>query len=398
MRVALCHTRATDVGGVERYVHALAVRLIEAGHEVHYFCNWWDETVDPRIRLHRVPYWGKQIKWLKVLCFDLLSRRAIEAEGPFDVVHGFSKTSRQDIYRDGSGCAADYHAHMLATHPSPWARLARRHSLAQAVIRRIEARRYTPGACKRIVAISRLVKEQILARYPLAPEQVEVIYNGVDLERFTPALAARARPEVRRELELPPEEPLLLFVGSDYRRKGLQTFLEALARLPRGAGVVIGRERRRAAAAYEREAERLGLGGRVRFLGVQKEVRRFFAAADALAFPTLFDAFGNVTLEAMASGLPTVVSSRAGSAEVVEDGASGAVLSDPQDPTELADALRPYLDPHLARAHGARARALAEDYSWDRHFDRIIVTLYGEVAGRPAAAPPPPAPSSISAQ
>ena len=106
MRVAFTHPRASDVGGVERQAHSVALGLLEQGHEVHFFCQRSDSSVDPRIRIHHVPEPVRFLRATKVWLFDVSCRRAVEREGPFDVVHGFGKTSRQDVYYDGSGCLA----------------------------------------------------------------------------------------------------------------------------------------------------------------------------------------------------------------------------------------------------------------------------------------------------
>lgn len=117
MRVALTMTRASDVGGVERQAHSVARALLDAGHEVHVFAQRRDRGVDARIRFHRIPNpigpWvprasKRSLRAAKVWLFDRLCARATLREGPFDLVHGFAKTSRQDVYYDGSGCLADY--------------------------------------------------------------------------------------------------------------------------------------------------------------------------------------------------------------------------------------------------------------------------------------------------
>ena len=72
------------------------------------------------ITFHKIPYTFKPLRWAKVLAFDRMTRRAIDRHGPFDIVHGFTKTSRQDIYTDGSGCLQDFQAYSLSR--SAWRR------------------------------------------------------------------------------------------------------------------------------------------------------------------------------------------------------------------------------------------------------------------------------------
>ena len=381
MRVALTMTRASDVGGVERQAHSVAVALLDAGHEVHVFAQRCDASVDPRIRFHRIANPVRPIRAAKVWLFDRLCERAVLRAGPFDLVHGFAKTSRQDVYYDGSGCLADFQTWSIDSLPQAWRRRWRRASLHQRVVARIERSRYTRGNFRRILAISELVRGQILRRHGLSPEEVETLYPGVDLERFRPADAAQ-RAALRAELALPADTPLLVFLGSDYRRKGLPAFLRALAHLPGAHGLVIGRERPARVRGYAEQAAALGVGSRTHFLGVRPEPGPYLAGADCLLFPTHFDAFGSAVLEALACGTPAVVSARAGAAELVADAKAGAVLVDPEDAEALARAARPFLEPGRRQEASRLARQEAERHPWRRHVDRVLALYEELVAAR----------------
>lgn len=390
MRIALVHPRASDVGGVERQAHSVAVGLLDAGHEVHYVCERADANVDPRLEIHRVPKPLRFARATKVWLFDVLSRRALAAAGPFDLVHGFGKTSRQDVYYDGSGCLADFQSYSIdATHASPLARALRRASLHQRVAARIERARYTPGNYRRILAISELVRGQILRRYGLPPEDVETLHPGVDLERFHPGRAAAARPALRAELGLAADAPLVVLLGSDYRRKGLPCLLEALAALPGVHAAVVGREKPRRVREYRDLARQLGVADRVHVLGLRRDPEHVLAAADCMVFPSHFDAFGSAVLEAMACGVPTVVSRRAGAAELVVEGKTGALVDGPEEPDALAAGVRSLLGERGAEA-GRQARREAERHSWEAHVARVFA-VYRDILGEVAPAERVPA-------
>jgi UDP-glucose:(heptosyl)LPS alpha-1,3-glucosyltransferase len=334
------------------------------------------------------------LRALRVAHFDRQAQRALARLGPFDVVHGFGKTSRQDVYRDGSGCVADFEAASQRTPDAAgrrtpdaagrrtpdaaWRRALRRASPQARAVARIERERYQPGACRFVLPISALVRDQILRRYALAPERVRVLHPAVDTERFTPRLAPEARTVLRAELALPAAAPLLVFVGSDFRRKGLPEFLAALQRLPGVHALVLGNDRTAHARRQRDLAGALGVAERVHFAGVRPDPERLLAAADCLVFPSRFDAFGNAVLEAMASGLPVVVSRQAGSAELVIPGQTGAVVDAPEDAAALAAAIEPYLDPALRLAAGARARRVAEQHAWEHQLSRVLA-VYAEV-------------------
>lgn len=375
MRVAITHTRFQEVGGVERYIYEFCQRLIAAGHEIHYFCHFWQEEPDG-IFFHKIPYFFKPLRWAKVLAFDRLTRRAIQRHGPFDIVHGFTKTSHQDIYTDGSGCLQDFQAYSM--NRSTWRRHLGRITPHQQAVLAIQRARFTRGNFKRIITVSALVKEQICRRYGLTDQEVEVVYNGIDLERFHPGNIEKHRGAVRAELELADDVPVVLFVANDYERKGLATLLRALKQLDGAVCLVIGKERPHREQRFVQLAEDLGIAARVRFLGVRPDIEKYYAASDLSCLPTYFDAFGMVVLEAMATGIPSIITKTAGAAEIIVEGETGSVLPDPDDDQTLTGLMRPFMDLAVAQKAGRRARKECLQFSWDSHFDRIL-EIYDEV-------------------
>jgi UDP-glucose:(heptosyl)LPS alpha-1,3-glucosyltransferase len=296
-------------------------------------------------------------------------------------VHGFGKTSRQDVYFDGSGCLADFQSWSIdGAIGSAWRRRLRRASPHQRVVARIERARYTRGNYRRVLAISELVRRQILDRYQLPPGDVERLHPGVDLDRFAPDPAARER--TRRVLGVGPAVPLIAFLGSDYRRKGIATLLAAIVRLPGAHAFVVGGERADRRAQFEGEASAAGLSARVHWLGVQPDPQRWLAAADLLLFPSRFDAFGSAVLEALACGVPAVVSRAAGAAELVTEGKTGAVLDALDEGAAWAAASRPFLDPTRRAELRSLARESAERHPWSHHAERVL-EVYRELLAEP---------------
>jgi UDP-glucose:(heptosyl)LPS alpha-1,3-glucosyltransferase len=386
MKIAITHTRYTRIGGVEGYIRDLVARLLDSGHEVHYFCQWWDKDADARIRFHKIPNPWKPIRFLKVRSYDRAVARLVR-RGDWDVVHGFSKSSEQDVYTDGSGTLEDYQAYSLDAAGSPLARALKRVSLHQREVAAIERRRFTRGNFQKIIAMSRLAARQIQTRYGLTDGEVEVVYNGVDLARFRPELRQENGRAFREQLGIGPEEVVFLLVGNDYRRKGVETAIEAVKLLAHDLSFeghfrlcVVGKERHAREQEFIRKAQDSGVGELVKFHGPSPAIERFFSVADAFVLPTRFDIFGQVVLEAMASGVPPIVSAAAGASECVRDGETGFVLEDSRDARELADRMRLIaMDAALRKRLAERARADAQTYSWDRHFARIV-EVYDEVA------------------
>jgi UDP-glucose:(heptosyl)LPS alpha-1,3-glucosyltransferase len=153
----------------------------------------------------------------------------------------------------------------------------------------------------------------------------------------------------------------LLFVANDYQRKGLTTVLQALQSLPHEVQLaVVGQNRQQ--ARFEALAINLGVASRVHFLGPRQDVELLMSAADVLVHPTTEDSFGMVVLEAMAQGLPVVVSAapHCGLSAELSHLHDAWMLSDPQENEGLAQAVQAILTQSDLRSHliqGGRAQA-----------------------------------------
>lgn len=377
MKIAINHTRFASAGGVERYIYNLMKRLLAEGHEIHYYCYKWEPYSHPSLFFHRVPY-IKGIRFLKILSFAFFSHLLLRRRS-FDLILGFGKTYYQDIYRDGAGCLQDYQKYSLAVIKNPLRRWLRKISPYQQAIQLLETLRFKQGNFKKIIANSEFVKAQILHRHQVRPEQVEVVFSGADCERFTPANLRTQRDEVRKKFGIAPEAFVILFVGNDFRRKGLDTIFKAIPHLrkfcPRLKVLVVGEDR------HENEfftmAEALGVSREIVFAGHQPDIPQFYAAGDIFVLPSRFDPFSNAVLEAMAAGLPVIVSVTNGAREVTEG--AGLVVRDTDSETELADKVKTLLDGNLRMQLGINARKKAEALNWDVHMKKIV-QIYKEVA------------------
>lgn len=378
LRVALTHTRLSYTGGIEKYIWSLTNRLLEAGHQVHYIADRFEELSHPGLTLHRAPM-VRFPKLARVRSFNRAVNRVV-AGLDVDLVHGFTKTDTQDIYTDGSGTLLEYVEATESERPE-WVRRLKLASPHRRSILAMERRRFQRGACRRVIAMAEFVRQQIITRYPIDPERVETVYNGVELDVFRPELRETLGAELRAKCEIPADTPTLLIVGNDFRRKGVGTLLEALPRIesPAGPPVLLVAGHDNHPEVYRRRAEELGVADRVRWLGVVREIRAAFAAADLFVFPSRYDVFGNVGLEALATGVPSLLSACAGVAEILDGSPAGEPIDDPEDVEEIVVRTNRMLEPRALPGRRAAARTLAERYSWDAHFERILA-VYREVA------------------
>ena len=217
-----------------------------------------------------------------------------------------------------------------------------------------------------VVAVSRSLARQAIS-LGADPERTFIVGNGLDREIFHPADQGQAR----RELGLEQSGRVLVMVGNLVPVKGPELALEALARLPGVELLVVGDGP--LAGRLREQARRLGLAGRVRWLGrlPHRQVARCLAAADALVLPSLSEGEPNVVLEALACGRPVAASAVGGVAELVHEGKNG-VLFPPGRVAELAAALERV----LARSWDPdQIAASVADRSWDESAARLLAVL-----------------------
>jgi len=376
VRVALIYKRYALNGGSERQLSMLARDLVDRGHAVHVFCRSVRADPSAGVTLHvmpTLPLTGVGAlfafsRWARWAC-----ARFEERNGPLDVRHAYGRTVGQDVYRVGGGCHRTYleHGHAL-DRPAWWRRWSRR-APGELMKANLEERALRGEPRPWVITNSSMVRDDLIFRYELAPEQLAVVHNGVDLDRFRPADAAE-RAAIRAEWGVGNRDEVVLFLGTGYARKGLEATLRALALLAqRRKGVrlvVAGRDGR--TRFWQALARKLGVASHIIWAGQTNRPEASYHGADVYALPTAYDPAANSTLEALASGLPVVTSTMNGAAEILDDGVHGSVLSCPVHPDDMATALAGWLDHRSDTDLAARNRERAERYPAGRSCDQIL--------------------------
>ncbi len=366
-------------------VEGLAAR----GHEITIFASSRDPDCLPEAPLHRVPIWPRPA--LARYVSFLVGNSALRAwfrwrHGVrFNIVHSTGADVLRPTITTLHCCAAamanDVASSGGATTWQRWSVLRRwTNRISYEFIALVE-RYVTRRGARATVAVSGVLASQIAHYNAIDRGRVRIIPNGVSLDEFHPGVRMLRQP-CREEMALPQCAPVVLFVGYNLQRKGLLTLVQAMTLLAQGQSslhpwlVVVGG---RGQAPFE-QAVTLELEGRVRFVGATTDMSAFYGMSDVCVLPTREEPFGLPILEAMACGLPTIVSACAGVAELMTDGLDGLLLEDPNDPRELAVHLRTLLeDKSIRERMGTRARETAECYSW-HEIARLAEALYCEVS------------------
>ena len=267
----------------------------------------------------------------------------------------------------------------LGQHPvREWPRILHRRLYYSLVIW-LEGRAYRRSRIT-LILIARKTAEA-LAHFYGRRDSLPVIYLGLDHSVFNSDLRASQHDSARSKLGISTDRFVVLLIGNDWRNKGLPVLFEALVRL-RELPIdllVVGREDPSPFRAMVRER---GLEGRVHFFPPRNDVEFYYAAADAYAGPSLEDTFAQPPAEAMACGLPVIVSETNGTSEIITNGADGLILEDPTDSSALAAMIRRlYEDRELRSAMGERAYETTRQYTWERN-GRELAAIFEEILRR----------------
>lgn len=376
MRIAVIRKKYTFHGGAEGFSNSFIERLAGEGHEMHIFATKWQAgTPQKNIYFHKVPAVSlnsflRDLSFAAASCLMLKKRRK-----DFDIIQTHDKTLYQDIYRAGDGCHIEWLKQRwkrtglpgrlsVVINPYHWLILALERSI-------LKGHKF-----KKIIAISEMVKKNIIDNYKVSPADIEVIYNGVDLEKFHPANREKYRSEIRKKHGVSETDFVVLFMGSGFERKGVGYLIQAVESLGEPVTVmIVGKGKHPPVSPLTKGGIKGGSIPRrhkIIFCGPQKDNYKYYAAADIFVFPTMYEPFGNVHLEALASGLPVITTENSGASEIIKDGVHGFVVREPEDIKVIAEKIQLFINNReLLEAMSKNARSLAEEFTFEKHISRI---------------------------
>jgi UDP-glucose:(heptosyl)LPS alpha-1,3-glucosyltransferase len=369
-------------GGAERYLVDLCTQMASEDFEVHVYAEHWDEEACGihfhQVRTIRFP------KSFRLLSFAVRATREMMS-GHFDVTLGVGNTLAADVLQPHGGVHWAWFWRSLRAYENPlsWTMnfLGRVLSLKQWTSGWIEDASYRKRNHSSIIAISDMVKHDMIQWYRTPGNQIVVIYNGVDLEQFHPR-NGHHREEIRKRHGVG-EEIVLLFVSNNFRMKGLGILIEVLADLKKEGAppfklLIVGRDRK---SSYLRLAKKLGMVEDVIFAGSTGEIEKYYGAADLLVHPSFYDACSLTIFEALASGLPVLTSASNGASGIITQGTEGFVLGDPRDRKGLKKQISFFFDLEARQRASAAAQRLATQYSHERNY-REMKNIFRYCASR----------------
>lgn len=347
-------------GGAERYAVAVAQKLAQQ-HEIHVFTQHGGSAV-PGVTLHLVPLPLRRPRWINQLYFATVTWW--HTRHGFDIVHSHENTwhgqvqtahvlpVKHNVFHGKTGWAKAVAIAKVLSSPRLLVYLA------------LERLRYRMRRDSCVVATSVPLRDALLRAYPVLNGRIEVITPGID--QAPGRCDAATQRTARASLGLPELGAGLLLVGNDFKKKGLPTLLRALVDMSQADWLaVVGQSRQ--LPQMQAMADALGLTHRVHFLGACSEMAAVYRAADVLVHPTLEDSYAMVVLEAMAFGVPVVVSGPqfCGIAAHLRHGVDAWLVNDPQSESLLREAVVTVMgDAALRESLAAHGHTFAQRAHW----------------------------------
>ncbi|HSZ70336.1 MAG TPA: glycosyltransferase family 4 protein [Solirubrobacteraceae bacterium] len=365
-----------SVGGMERQLGELALGLRRLGHPVTVIAWTCVLPAEAGVRFHRVRT-PRRPFLLGYPAFALVGTLAVRRHRRGIVqATGAIVCNRLDVI--AIHCCHQVYRAAPRRGTAPFRAYV---ALLGAIKRTAERLCVACNRSARIVCVSNGVADEMRAHHRAARKRVLTIHNGVNARAFAPDAHARQARTRRAQLGIDQRRLVAAFVARDWGHKGLELAIAALARAPDWELAVAGEGDR---ARFQALAERLGVAGRVHWLGVVGDVQVVYALADAFVLPSSYETFSLVAFEAAASGLPVLATPVSGVRELIGDGESGFLI-DRSAETIAARLNELAADPALRERLGSAARAAALRFSWEAMVDAHH-ELYETIAGaRPPA-------------
>jgi UDP-glucose:(heptosyl)LPS alpha-1,3-glucosyltransferase len=339
-RIAFLRRRFSPTGGAERYLLRLASGLITQGHQITLYCEEWSPRENPFQEVRKINSRDPVSFAREVMARPLRDRH--------DIIFSLERVPHCDIYRAGDGIHADWLAYRQAFHPVR----GRVRTLLRSKNRemcRLEAQVFAPAGVKRVICNSHFVADQIINRFGFSADRIDVIYNGVPYLQFSSGDRALGR----RALGLKPDDYVVLLVGAGAERKGHAIARDAMRRIKK------------------KKSARLLIIDSPPTVAMP----HVYAAADVFLLPTLYDPFANVTLEALAAGLPVITSAQNGASEIMENEKTGFILPRADDDKLLVHLLDYLSEPENRAPFRQPAQELAQQYDLPRNLNATLAVF-----------------------
>jgi UDP-glucose:(heptosyl)LPS alpha-1,3-glucosyltransferase len=357
----------TRGGGAEVYAANMCSALVQRGHEVTVFSETFLAETNKDIRHVRIKR-SFLSGFSRTSSFHRKVQKSLKKYGgDFDLVFALSRTWPSDVFR----VTESLHAEWMKIRYHKWNRLNPRHR----GILKLERDIFKSGNTKLVVTNSELTKRQAAENFGFPEDRITVVYNGVDHARFHPVENRKEFSKIRNILNIDDKKFVLLFPAANFKIKGLENAIRTISLLDetlrnRTLLLVAGGDREE---PYRELAGKLGVSGNIRFVGRKSNMREYYASADLLFYPTLYEPFANVCLEAFSCGLPVLTTSLNGAAEIVRENVNGFIVPAASAEDMMARYIAKFANLSEAERTGFSDSAYMTslNYNWTKHVEQL---------------------------
>src|SRR2546429_2193642 len=361
----------SSTGGAEAYLKRLARGVMEAGHDLQLVAthdwpdNEWPFGSITHLRSKSPIEFASELERMR-------------AQLRVDILFSLERVWSCDVYRAGDGVHRAW-LDRRRKFELPLKRFVRSLNSKHQDLLRLEQSLFSGGNTKRVIAGSQMVKDEIVNLYGYSADKIDIVRNGVPLEKFR--FGPELREKSREQLNLKSDQIALLFAGSGWERKGLLFAIEAAA-LCNDRKIRLLVAGRGNARLHKTKRLRFWREDPVQFLGEVADMLRIYAAADIFILPTIYDPFSNASLEALACGLPVITTRSNGFSEIIENGVHGSIVESAGNLIALRDAIRFWSDP-LRRIRACSANIeRASQFDISKSVDQTLKILLQVAAAR----------------
>ena len=331
MKLIFCLYEYFPYGGLQRDLMKITAIAMSRGHSVKILTMGWHGDIPDGLDVQILPHsalsnHGRCLKFSRTVV-NLLPKMS------YDAVVGFNKMQGLDVYYAADSCYQARTRNLGALASFVMGRYSTYVGFEKAI--------FSPQSKTEILSISPQEQRKFIECYGTPEERFHLLPPGIYEDRFRPANAAEVRSRIRSDLDITDDHLMLLMVGSAFHTKGVDRAICAVASLPeplrkRVKLYVLGRGK---IELFSKIAEKNNLVEQVNFLGGREDVPDFLLAADLLVHPARTENTGTVLIEAMAAGLPVVVTENCGYAFHVQEAGAGRIVPMPFEQKALDTAL-----------------------------------------------------------
>ncbi len=374
-RITLLKSSLTQTGGLEKYTWQIAQRFCQKRLAVTLLTTGTSSPPFESEYLKIVSFpIDHRLSVLNLLRFDRCCVQYIKKH-PTPIVFGLDRNQFQTHIRAGNGVHAAY-LNYRAQEEGPYKKLSFFFNPLHQMTLQLEKKAFEHPELQILFTNSHLVKQEVLSHYAIAPEKIQVVHNGVEWTTLQPYFQSwhQKKETILRDLNLPSSCYHFLFIGNNYRRKGLSKLLQAFSLIDnRNCHLsVIGKEYH--LADFEQQVSALNLQSKVTFFGPRNDTYQFYQYADSLVIPSFYDPFANVTIEALAMGLFVVSSARNGGSEILSP-STGTIIESLEDISSFAQSLQLALSHPKTDKSAFAIRDSVKNFDFSHQLDHMVESI-----------------------